>query len=154
VSDQWLVERAHGRRPLSDAASEAQCLQSLHRFGGLIGKRVKRVCGNSKLGDPNATALEREPAKPSHRGTLVAIWITVAQDQADAQRVVKGDLGKLTSRGEDEMRVAGRQRASEANVWTAGITHCERMFAPWSSSAALHAVAGQSSSWRRRSAVS
>ena len=31
------------------------------------------------------------------------------------------------------MRVARLERASEANVWTAGVTHCERMFAPWSS---------------------
>ena len=41
-------------------------------------------------------ALEREPAKPSHRGTLVAIGITVSQHQADAQRVVKGELWKLS----------------------------------------------------------
>jgi hypothetical protein len=50
---------------LPDAASEAQSLQLLHRFGWLIGKPVKGVCGKAKLGDRNATALERE--LPSHR---------------------------------------------------------------------------------------
>jgi hypothetical protein len=36
---------------LPDAASEAQSLQLLHRFGWPIGKRVKGVCGESELGD-------------------------------------------------------------------------------------------------------
>jgi hypothetical protein len=118
---------------LSDAAREAKSLQLLHRFGWLIGKRLKGVSGKSKLGDRNVTALEREPAEPPHRGTLVAIGIAVSQQQADAQRVVKGDLWKLTGRGEAEVGVAGLERAPEASVWTAGVTHPERMFAPWSS---------------------
>jgi len=77
---------------LPDAASEAQTLQLLHRFGRLIGKRVQGVCGNAKLGAHNVTALECEPPEPSHRSTLVAIGIAVSQHQADAQRVVKGYL--------------------------------------------------------------
>jgi hypothetical protein len=120
---------------LTDATTEAQSLELLHRFGWLIGKRVKSVCGKPKLGDRHATALEREPADPSDRGTLVAIGIAVSQDKADAQRVVKGDLWKLASRGEDEVGVACLERAPEASVWTAGVTHCERMFASWSSCA-------------------
>jgi hypothetical protein len=118
---------------LPDAAREAQSLQLLHRFGRLIGKPVKGVCGTPQLGDRNANALECEPAEPSHRGTFVAIGIAVLQQQADAQRVVKGDLWKLTSRGEDEVGVAGLERAPEASVWTASVTHPERMFASWSS---------------------
>ena len=39
----------------------------------------------------------------SFRGTLVAIGITVSRYQADAQRVVIGDLWKLTGRGENEV---------------------------------------------------
>ena len=118
---------------LPDAAGEAQSLQLLHRFGWPIGKRVKRMCGNAKLGDRNASALECEPPEPSHRGTLIAIGIAVSQHQADAQRVVKGYLWKLTRRGENEVRVSRLERAPEANVWTAGVTHYERMFAPRSS---------------------
>jgi len=113
---------------LPDAAGEAQSLQLLHRFGWPIGKRVKRMCGNAKLGDRNASALECEPPEPSHRGTLIAIGIAVSQHQADAQRVVKGYLWKLTRRGENEVRVSRLERAPEANVWTAGVTHYERMF--------------------------
>jgi hypothetical protein len=108
---------------LADAASEAQSLQLLHRFGWPIGKRVQGVCGKSKLGDPHATALEREPAKPPDRSTLVAIRIAVPQHQADAQRVVKGYLWKLTGRSEDQVGVAGLEGPSETNVWSAGIAH-------------------------------
>ena len=118
---------------LPTAAREANGLQSLHRLGWLLWKGVKRVRGESKLGDRNATALGREPAKPPHRGTLIAIGITVSQYQADAQRVVKGDLWELTGRGEYEVGVAGLERAPEASVWTAGVGHCERMFASSSS---------------------
>ena len=129
---------------LPHAASQAQSLQLLHRLGRLIGKRAERVCGKSKLGDRHATAFEREPAEPSHRGALVAIGITVSQHQANAQRIVKRDLWKLTGRGEDEVGVAGLERAPEASVWTAGVTHGEHMFAPSSRRTSLHAVGGQS----------
>jgi hypothetical protein len=46
-----------------------------------------------------------QPSSATHSfcGTLVAIGITVSQYQADAQRVVVGDLWKLTGRGEDEV---------------------------------------------------
>jgi hypothetical protein len=114
---------------LPDAAREAHSLTSLHRFGWLIGKHVKRLCRKAELSDRNVMALEREPAEPSDRGTLVAIGIAVSQHQADAQRVVKGYLWKLTGRGEHEVGVPRLERASEASVWTAGVTHCERMFA-------------------------
>ena len=114
--------QATGRR------ERGKSLQALHRFGWLIAKRVKGVRGKSKLVDRNATALEREPAEPPDRGTLVAIGIAVSQHQADAHRVVEGELWKFAGRGEDEVGIAGRQRAPKANVWTAGVTHglCRR----------------------------
>ena len=108
---------------LPHATSEAQSLQLLHRFGWPIGKRVKGVCGKSKLGDRHATALEREPAEPSDRCALVAIGIAVPQHQADPQRVGKAYLWKLTGRGEDQVGVARFEGASETNVWSAGIAH-------------------------------
>jgi hypothetical protein len=84
----------------------------LHRFGRSIGKHVEGACCKAKLGDRNLTGLEREPAEPPHRGTLVAIRITVSQHQADAQGVEKGYLWKPTGRGEDEvgLPVSGGRR--------------------------------------------
>ena len=53
---------------LPDAASDAQSLQLLHRFGWSIRNHVKGVCSKAKLGDRNLTALERQPSElsPAH----------------------------------------------------------------------------------------
>ena len=76
--------------------------------GGWWGSASSASTAKLQIGDRHATALEREPAKPSHRAALVAIGIVLSQHQADAQRVVEGDLWKLACRGEDEIRVVGR----------------------------------------------
>jgi hypothetical protein len=73
------------RRRLGSAYSvgDTQPLQRLHRFGGAVGQRVKRVGRQSECVDRDASCLECEPAEPPHGSSLVLLRIPVSQHEAD-----------------------------------------------------------------------
>ena len=99
------------------------------------GRTVERGGGLAQVVDRRAAGLQRKATQPPHRGALVTLGVSAAQDQADAQCVVEGDLRQLARSREHDGLVAGVQRAAEARVGVALAGHVcigtviERMFA-------------------------
>ncbi len=103
-------------------------LQLLHCLGRARGQRVERGGGSADVPDRDGARFEREAPQPANGGAVIAPAITVAQDEANAERVVQCHLGQLTGRTENQQLVAGLKRPPEASVRTA-VTGHEHMFA-------------------------
>jgi hypothetical protein len=94
-----------------------------HRLARAMGQGTEGVCGGPKVVDRGPCRFEREATEPTHGRPLVAVWITAAKYQADAQRVVERDAGKL-QRGRDHQRFVARiQRPAESGVRIAVAGH-------------------------------
>jgi hypothetical protein len=74
--------------------------------------------------------LEREPSQPAHRRLFEAFRVTVAQQQADPQRVAETDVTDLSGESAHALEVTAIERGAEHRVGhAAGRSGHERMFA-------------------------
>jgi hypothetical protein len=110
-----------------DPARDAQALKSLHRLARAVQKRVERVGGLAEIVDRDVGGLQREPAQPADRGSLVAVGVAAAEHQADPERVVERDPGQLQRGGGHEGFVPGLERAPKPGVGVPIARH-EHMF--------------------------
>ena len=110
-------------RASPDPARDAQALQLLHRLGRPRRKRIERVGRGTQIVDRHAPRLEREPAKPAHRGSLVASRIATTQDEAYPERVVERNPRELEGGGGHQRLVAGLEGTPEPAVGVAVAGH-------------------------------
>ena len=109
------VRQVQRHRPISrHPPRHAQTLEQLHRLPGCSGSASSAPAATRRSPIVTSRRLEREPAEPPDRGTLVAARVAAAQHEADPQRVVQRHLGQLARGRHDKRLVAGLERPAEA----------------------------------------